>query len=232
MADAALILQLVSAQPASGETDLPPIPFDLELAAGDLALVEVPNPAWAAEFADLCTGLIRLAQGSVRFLGRDWGAMPATLAAALRGRIGRVHGRGAWIGFAGTDLNILLPQLHHTRRPLGVLRDAAAELARTFGLPGLPLLRPEVMSSADLARAALVRAFLGEPRLVLLERPVQVQLADLMAPVLNALAATRDRGAAAVWLTSSDLAWSDRSFPATHWFRLTERGLVRLRHLA
>lgn len=208
------------------------MPFDLELAAGDLALIEAHNPVWAAEFADLCSGLIPLAQGSVHFLGRDWGVMPFAMAAALRGRIGRVYGHGAWIGFAGTDLNILLPQLHHTRRPVAVLRDTAAELARTFGLPGLPLVRPSALSAGDRARAGLVRAFLGEPRLILLESPVQGRFPELVAPLLNALAAARDRGAAGIWLTGSDLVWNDRSFPATHRFRLTERGLVRLRHVA
>lgn len=225
-------LQLLSAQPAQGEAELPPMPFDLELAAGDLALIEARNPVWAAEFADLCTGLMRLAQGSVRFLGREWNALPVAMAAALRGRIGRVHGRGAWIGFAGTDLNILLPQLHHTRHPVDVLRDAAAELARTFGLPGLPLVRPAALSAGDRARAGLVRAFLGEPRLVLLESPVQGRFPELVAPLLNVLAAARDRGAAGIWLTGSDLVWNDRSFPATHRFRLTERGLARLHLLA
>lgn len=232
MPDTTPVLQIRSAQPVPEECDLPPIPFDLELSPGDLALVEVRSPAWAAEFADLCCGLIPLREGSVSFLGQDWATMPETMAAARRGRIGRVHGSGAWIGFAGTDLNILLPQLHHTRQPVGDLRDAAARLARDFGLPGLPLVRPEALSAGDLSRAALVRAFLGEPRLVLLEHPVKGQFADLVPPLLNMLAAVRDRGAAGIWLTGSDLVWNDRSFPATERLRFTERGLLRLRMAA
>jgi phospholipid/cholesterol/gamma-HCH transport system ATP-binding protein len=232
MPEATPVLQLLSALAAPEEASLPPIPFDLELLPGEFALIEVRNSAWAAQFADICCGLIPLEQGSARFLGRDWAAMPETVAAALRGRIGRVHGSGAWIGFAGTDFNILLPQLHHTRHPVGPLRDSAAELARNFGLPGLPLVRPEVLSPADLARAACVRAFLGEPRLVVLESPVQGQFVDLVPPLLNAMATVRDRGAAAVWLTGSDLIWNDHSFPAAYRLRLTERGLARLRYAA
>lgn len=225
----AKILQILAAQPASDESDLPPMPYDLELAAGDLALIEVRNSGWAAEFADLCCGLIRLRGGSVSFLGRDWAGIPAKTAAALRGAIGRAHGKGAWVGFAGADINIMLPQLHHTTRPPAVLRDAAAHLAHAFGLPGLPLVRPDALSADDLARAVLVRAFLGEPRLLLLEHPVKGQMGDLVAPLLNALATARDRGAAGIWLTGSDLVWNDRSFPATARFRLTESGLFRLR---
>ncbi len=232
MPHATQILQLDAAEPTPGAADLPLIPFTLDLFPGELALIEARNPAWAAQFADLCSGLVPLAHGSVRFLGRAWPAMRETLAAALRGRIGRVHGFGAWIGFAGTDLNILLPQLHHTHRPTGALLDEAAELARFFGLPGLPLVRPEELAPADLARAAAVRAFLGEPRLLLLESPVQGQFTDLVPPLLNALAAARDRGAAAIWLTGSDLIWNDRSFPATQRLRFTERGLTTLRRAA
>lgn len=232
MPDAAPVLSILSALPVEGECDLPPVAFDLALSPGELALIEVRNPAWASELADLCCGLIALRSGSVSFLGRDWTRLSERMAAALRGRIGRVHVNGCWIGFAGADLNILLQELHHTSRPVGPLRDVAAELARGFGLPGLPLVRPDALSAADLARAALVRAFLGEPRLVLLEHPVVGHLGELVPPLLNALATARDRGAAAIWFTGSDLVWNDRSFPATLRLRLTERGLIRLRVVA
>jgi phospholipid/cholesterol/gamma-HCH transport system ATP-binding protein len=229
MPNTAPILQVSESEPEPGAADMPLIPSAFDLFPGELALIEARNPVWAAEFADLCSGLVPLARGSVRFLGHDWAAMPEILAAALRGRIGRIHGFGAWIGFAGVDRNILLPQLHHSRRAAGALLEEAAELARFFGLPGLPLVRPEGLAPADLARAAAVRAFLGEPRLVLLESPVQGQFTDLVPPLLNALATARDRGAAAIWLTGSDLIWNDQSFPATQRLRFTERGLATLR---
>jgi phospholipid/cholesterol/gamma-HCH transport system ATP-binding protein len=107
-----------------------------------------------------------------------------------------------------------------------VLREAAAELARQFGLPGLPLSRPAVMSNADLARSACVRAFLCDPVLVLLESPVQAQYAELIPLLLGAVAGARDRGAAVIWLTRSDMVWQDQSVPATHRLRLEERGLL------
>lgn len=230
MPNAAPILQISDAEPDPGAVDMPSMPFALELFPGELALIEARNPVWAAEFADLCSGLVPLAHGSVCFLGHDWALMPDIPAAALRGRIGRIHAFGAWIDFASVDQNILLPQLHHSRRAADALLEEAAALARFFGLPGLPLVRPEALAAADLARAAAVRAFLGEPRLVLLENPVRGQLSDLVGPMLNALAAARDKGAAAIWLTASDLIWNDRSFPATQRLRFTERGLATLRH--
>jgi phospholipid/cholesterol/gamma-HCH transport system ATP-binding protein len=162
----------------------------------------------------------------VRFLGRDWSAMPWDYAAALRGRIGRVFRSGGWIGSVDVATNILLPQLHHTRDDPSGLRERAVALSCAFGLPGLPLVRPLELVASDLARAACVRAFLGDPELILLESPVQGRFITLIAPLLNALAAARDRGAAAIWFTRSDVVWRDPSFPVTHRLRLGERGLL------
>ncbi len=198
----------------------------LKLMAGDLALIEARNTTAAAWFADLCSGLVPLSEGSGRFLGRDWRAMPPDYAAALRGRIGRVFADGAWVGFLDVPTNILLPRLHHGREAQLALRQQATRLACDFGLPGLPLEQPRDLAPIDLARAACVRAFLGGPALLLLESPLQDQFETLKTPLLEALARARQRGAAAIWLTRSALVWNDRSVPATHRLRLRERGLV------
>src|ERR1700751_5300394 len=130
------------------------------------------------------------------------------------------------IGFMDVATNILLPQLHHTHDDPSELREHATALCCAFGLPGLPLVRPGELAATDLARAACVRALLGDPALVLLESPVQGRFTTLLPPLLNALAAARDRGAAAIWFTRSDLVWRDSSVPATLRLRLNERGLV------
>ena len=128
--------------------------------------------------------------------------------------------------------NVLLPQLHHTRHDPAALRDKAASLACAFGLPGLPLGRAADLPPRDLARAACVRALLGDPALLLLESPVRREFADFMAPLLNAVAAARSRGAAAMWLTGSEAVWRDRAFPATQRWRLSEAGLQSTGHAA
>ncbi|MGH6887248.1 MAG: ABC transporter ATP-binding protein [Geminicoccales bacterium] len=163
------------------------------------------------------------------FLGRDWTAMTRDHAAALRGRIGRVFGNGGWIEFVDMATNVLLPQLHHTRRDGREVREEAAELACSFGLPGLPMGHPRDLSAKDLARTACIRAFLGEPALLLLESPLQGRFTDLMVPLLETLTAARQNGAAAVWLSSNDQVWRDRSIPATHRLRLRDYGLIPVR---
>ncbi len=223
------ILALDRAIAARSPDEMPAPALSLQLAPGDFALVEARNAPAAAWLADLCSGLVPVTEGTVRFLGREWSAMPADYAAALRGHIGRVFGIGAWIGFLDVATNILLPQLHHGRAAQDELREAAMQLACRFGLPGLPLEYPGDLAPIDLARAACVRAFLGEPALVVLESPLQAQFEELLTPLLEALAEARQRGAAAIWLTRGDLVWSDRSIPASQRLRLRERGLIPAR---
>ena len=222
------ILDLDNVRAAQSIDELAAPPVTLQLMPGDLALIQARNGVTAAWFADLCSGLIPLEEGSARFMGHPWDRMPPDYAAALRGRIGRVFANGAWIGFLNTATNILLPQLHHSRAPHEDLRDQAMRLACGFGLPGLPLEHPSDLAPIDLARAACVRAFLGEPALLLLESPLQGQFDELLAPLLEALAEARQRGAAAIWLTRSDLVWNDHSVPANQRLRLRERGLVNV----
>jgi|SRR5882724_1686316 len=230
MASARPALDISNAVPEGGLDEFRIPPITLQLWPGEFALVKTNDLRRAAWFADLCSGLVRLAEGTVTFLGHDWTAMTPDYAAALRGRIGRVFGTAGWIEFLDMATNVLLPQLHHTRRDARELREEAATLAGSFGLPGLPMGSAQDLSAKDMARAACIRAFLGEPPLLLLESPLQGRFADLAVPLLEALTAARQKGAAAVWLTSSDVVWRDRSVPVTHRLRLLDYGLITARH--
>jgi phospholipid/cholesterol/gamma-HCH transport system ATP-binding protein len=226
------ILEISEALPRREPGEAPIPPLSLRLAAGDLALVDAPDPVRAAWFADLCCGLVPLAHGRVSFLGHDWAKQPRRYAAALRGRIGRVFARGAWIEYIDTATNVLLPQLHHTRASEHELREAAAALGVRFGLPGLPTGRPSALSPIDRARAGYIRAFLGGPALLVLESPLQGRFAALSEPLLDALSQARSQGAAAIWLAGSELVWSDRTAPATQRLRLRDEGLTATRRAA
>lgn len=226
------VLELIAARADTDPDEIPAPPLSLRLMPGELALIDVPNPARSTWFADLCTGLVPLAGGAVRFLDRDWSAVPGDYAAALRGRIGRVFHDGGWVDFIDLSTNIMLPMLHHTRTDATALRVSATALSCFFGLPGLPRGRPSSLSVADRARAACVRAFLGEPALLILEAPLQGHLSELKTPLLEAMAAARGRGAAAIYLTNYGMVWRDPTIPADHRLRLHERGLVSMRRAA
>src|SRR5687767_11916851 len=221
MAEPKAILELTGVTVESDTTyDSPLWNVSLRLGAGELALVRLERGVVRLPLADAAEGLAEHYDGTATFLGREWRAVPAGEGAALRGRIGRVFdavgaGGAGWVSHLDVDENVMLAQRHHTRRSSSEIEAEAAKSARTFGLPGLPRGRPAQTRATDLQRAACVRAFLGAPDLILLERPAQGVYPEIMPPLINAVRSARSRGAAVVWLTDTPAVWSDRGIRPT-----------------
>ncbi len=203
---------------------------DLTLAPGTLALVLAgpASPGWL--LADACCGLAETRAGSVRFLGEDWAEISASRACGLRGRIGRVFEGENWLNYASVGDNIMMRDMHHTARPEDEIRAEAERVARDFGLPGLPTSRPHDMMKQDLQRAACARAFVGSPELILLEHPIQEMQVGLMGALMNCVKRARDRGAAALWITSAERIWRDEAIRADVRARLIGSQYVRTEH--
>ena len=216
--------KLVTEQGGGGET----IDFEMNLWGGDLILINLERPRYGSILADACCGLHQAAEGAIFFLGKDWSALPSNTANALRGRIGRVFTTGNWINRLTLLENILLPQLHHTRREFAELRNEAVRLAEHFGLPGLPSGLPDDVMRADHQRAACIRAFLGQPSLILLEEPTFGVYPEILPPLINAIRQACDRGCGVIWLTLEDQVWNDPMLPATYRYRLTARKLMEV----
>ncbi len=186
-----------------------------ELGAGELLLLRLEEEFKELPLADAAEGLVRPTEGVVRFLGRNWAELTAREAAAARGRIGRVFLEEGWLDDLGVDENIMLAQRHHTGRDEEEIRREAANLARMFRLPGLPLWAPDRVRRQDLRKAGCIRAFLGRPQLILLENPTLGVYADIIAPLVNAVNAARRGGAAVVWATTEGRVWDDPGLRAT-----------------
>lgn len=204
------------------------IDLQLNLFGGDLVLINVERPRFGSTFADACCGLNLPVAGAVFFLGRNWASLPPDTANALRGRIGRAFTFGNWINRLTLMENILLPQLHHTRREIPKLREEAMRLAVHFGLPGLPSGSTDDLIRADHQRAVCIRAFLGQPSMILLEEPTFGAYPDILAPLVNAIRAACDRGCGVVWLTLDDQVWNDPLLPVTGRYRLSARKLMEV----
>ena len=202
--------------------------LSLSVYSGELVLIRLARLEQTSTFADTCAGIIQPATGAVYFLGRNWPELPPDQANALRGRIGRVFRTGNWINHLALMENILLPQLHHTRRSVRQLRDEAGELAQQFGLPGVPLDLAGDIPAADLQRAACVRAFLGRPALIVLEEPTAGIYLEIISALMNAVREARARGAAVIWLTRKNLIWNDQTLPVTQRYRLITGKLMEV----
>ena len=202
--------------------------LNLEVFGGDFFLIRLARAEQTATFADACAGIIPPLRGVVYFLGRNWQKLRPDLANALRGPIGSAFTSANWINHLSLLENILLPQLYHTHRSAARIRDEAGELAERFGLPGLPLGLPGDFTAVDLQRAACVRAFLGQPLLLLLQEPTGAMASEILSPLIQAIRDARDRGAAVIWITRKGGIWNDASIPATRRYRLLARKLMEV----
>jgi phospholipid/cholesterol/gamma-HCH transport system ATP-binding protein len=203
--------------------------INLSVYGGDLVLIRFPRPELTARFADVCCGINRPIRGTAYFLGTDWQTLPPDQRNAMRGRIGRVFAAGNWIDHLPLIDNILIPQLHHTRRSADSIRNEAAALAELFGLPGLPSALPDSFAQGDLQRAACVRAFLGLPWLILLEEPTAGMGSNFLFALISAIRSVRNRGAAVIWMTGQDNVWNDSSIPAALRFQAAARKLMEVK---
>lgn len=189
---------------------------NLRLMPGELALVRLERGHMRLPLADVAEGLIDPQEGTVRFLNDEWRRLFPSEAARRRGHIGRVFEGFGWISNLDVDENVMLARRHHGGRKTSEWVSEASTLARTFGLPGLPKGRPAHIRAQDLQRAACVRAFLGKPDLIILERPEMGVYPEIMRPLMYTLRTARAGGAAVLWLTSENGVWNDPGVKPTY----------------
>ena len=175
--------------------------LDWQVMRRQLVLVRCDHRQRLSLLAGACCGMAHATRGDARFMNRPWHAVPMEEADAMRGMIGRDFAAGHWLDYLSVAENILIQQEYHTRRPTDELRREAARLASRFGLPGLPTVPPNELSDEDLRRAALVRAFLGTPQLIVLEQTAR-DTSGLGPALINAVIQAQQHATAVLWLAA------------------------------
>jgi phospholipid/cholesterol/gamma-HCH transport system ATP-binding protein len=201
---------------------------DLCLHAGELHLVHSPTTGQSAALADALLGLAGAGAGQVRFLGLAWADVDAAAACRVRSRIGRVMSSGNWLENRSVMENLLLPLRHQTVLAEEIIRQRASELALSFGLPGIPTLLPHQCSESDLERAACVRAFLGRPKLLVLEQPIEATESKTFPPLINAVQQLRRRRGAIIWFTHKLSLLEEPGISADRRYRIAGSRLLQL----
>jgi phospholipid/cholesterol/gamma-HCH transport system ATP-binding protein len=221
--NAPAVLRFEAARLAIDLAGVAGVEIDAELAPGEIWLVETETPAHDRALADAALGLRPPLAGTVRFRDHDWRTVPFAFRDALRGRCGLIARETAFVPHASMTENILAPRRFHDRTSDAELVAQATRLARRFGLPGLPSGDPAAESAAARLGAACVRAFLGEPLLVVVEARAQPWRRELVAPLVSSMQEVRDRGGAVLWSLADDPLLDDASLPITGHFRLRGR---------
>jgi phospholipid/cholesterol/gamma-HCH transport system ATP-binding protein len=213
------------AQPLSFNT----APLNFDLPRGEVAVVHVDDDDDAIALVDLCTGLAAPASGHVRFLGVDWTTRTPNERLRRRRRIGAVVQTEIWPSHMTIMDSILLARVYHFERPREEAVADATALARLFGLPGLPTDRRESVATQALVRAGCVRGFLGAPDLIMVQDQLLDRMSELAVPMAQAVATTRRRGGAVLWITASSVSQAAQFIEPEHVLRLADHGLVRMR---
>ena len=185
------------------------------LSRGELLLIRLERERFRLPLADLAAGVVDPDRGIVEFQGQNWHRMSPDYSSTQRGKIGRVFEDYGWISNLDISENITLAQRHHSGRSDSDIEAEATHLAIMFGLPGLPRRSLAGTRREDLRRSALIRAFLGNSALIILERPTRNLFPGIMPALMNAIRTSRERGSAVVWITGEDRVWNESGIHAT-----------------
>lgn len=199
---------------------------NFSLARGEIALVNLEEGREHIPLAPLAQGVVAPDSGRVFFHGADWAEMGASRQAAERGRIRRVYEHYGWVTNLDVMENLSLAECHHTGRSSAEVAEEILGLARRFGLDGIPAMRPTRVHGMVLRKLEWVRAFVGSPDLILLERPLfgapRADAPKLIAAVCEAAR----RGVAVLWLTEDVRVMESRELGAVRRFRMDGDKLV------
>jgi phospholipid/cholesterol/gamma-HCH transport system ATP-binding protein len=151
--------------------------------------------------ASLLQGLAEPFKGDVLFEETPWRGASYDEHFAMRSRIGRVFDGQAWIQNLDIAENLTLAYRHHRKSPESLDKDLA-HWVDVFGIGKLSRLRPAFMPPSLLQMHQWVRAFIGSPKLLILERPMNALSPTVLPKLIDAVNEIRGRGAAVLWFTS------------------------------
>jgi ABC-type sugar transport system ATPase subunit len=146
---------------------------------------------------DWLTGIEPPPEGEVFWKGVEWRERVPREASAERGRIGCVFGAGGLVANLDMDENAWLPARMHRRAGA---QESIEKWARFFGCWPLPAERAPAVRERDRRRILWTRAFSGNPKALVLERPARDMPAEDRALFLKAVQEVRADGCAVVWL--------------------------------
>ncbi|MFF3842523.1 ABC transporter ATP-binding protein [Streptomyces sp. NPDC001930] len=143
--------------------------LSLTLRAGESVAVTGPSGSGKSTLLSCVLGLIRPTAGSVKVTGTDVvGLRPGRLAALRAQAVGMVFQFGELLPELSPLDNVMLAALLARTNRAGV-RDRAQELLWDLGVP--PADTSDELSGGERQRAAVARALINEPALLLADEP-------------------------------------------------------------
>lgn len=176
---------------------------DLSLADGGITVLSGPSGSGKTTLLSLIGGLSRPTSGRVRLDGRDISALPERFLTELRRTtFGFVFQHFHLIRGLSVLDNVMLPAAP-TGRPYRAVRQRALELLDFMNLGGRAGTRVEKLSGGEAQRAAIARALINDPRVLIADEPTAHLDSALSRQILEVLADLRAAGRSLI-LSSHD----------------------------
>jgi phospholipid/cholesterol/gamma-HCH transport system ATP-binding protein len=175
----------------------------LQMRQGDLILIRLERRQNPRGFASLIQGLSSPASGNVRFEQSAWDNIAWEQQFRMRSRIGRVFDGRAWINNLNVTENVMLRPRHHAIGE-SKLDQQIQDWTHRLQIPTLTRQRPAFVEATVLQQYQWLRAFLGNPSLVILERPMKTLDGEKLTPLYESVNEIRKQSAAVIWFAGSD----------------------------
>ena len=141
------------------------------LPGGRLSVLMGTSGSGKSTLLRVIAGLQRADTGEVRIDGVDVTQLDGTGLAALRRRIGMLFQSAALLDSMSIFDNVALPLREHTDHTAGEIGDEVHRRLQQVGLDDVDDLLPSELSGGMLRRAALARAIVMDPELLLCDEP-------------------------------------------------------------
>jgi len=145
---------------------------NLKAAPGDVVSFGGPSGGGKSALLEICAGLLKPSGGSVLWNGEDICGLSKYELYDRRKTVGYMFQTSALISNHSVFDNIALPLRCGSGLREAVIKDKVARMMEELSICGTEKAFPEALSAAQLKCAALARALINEPELLLLDEPL------------------------------------------------------------
>lgn len=145
--------------------------LDCRMEGGEVTILMGPSGAGKSTLLRMIGGLQRPDSGVVRVAGTELQDLGESQIAATRRRLGMLFQNGALLDSMTIMDNVALPLREHSDLSESQIRLEVRERLDAVGLDGIEDLLPGELSGGMLRRAALARAIIESPEILLCDEP-------------------------------------------------------------
>jgi phospholipid/cholesterol/gamma-HCH transport system ATP-binding protein len=145
--------------------------IDMHIPRGKLVAIMGGSGCGKTTLLRLIGGQLKASTGTIRIAGEDVAALDTAQLYAMRRRMSMLFQFGALFTDMSVFENVAFPLREHTRLPERIVRDLVMMKLEAVGLRGAARRMPAELSGGMARRAALARAVVLDPMLVLYDEP-------------------------------------------------------------